>query len=253
MLSAPGGMGPRPVTVEEVPDTGSDVKRDAAGVLLPHSPVSAVPPPAEDNLQLPSAPSTFYHPPAELGYFDNHPLPSPVSPPTHNPVNYHPPDIPPPPVAWTPTPPPPASQSAFLPPSHDQFQPTPSPPAPPPTFTASPFAHTPAVAPPPPMNPSVHPGFPSVAPTPDPLRPHVPPAGPSTGSLRAPGVAPSYEAPRPAPHLAPSAVGNATMVDERSMAQAQKHARWAISALNFEDVNTAVRELRNALQSLGAT
>ena len=40
--------------------------------------------------------------------------------------------------------------------------------------------------------------------------------------------------------------------DESSMA-AQKHARWAISALNFEDVNTAVKELRLALESLGAT
>jgi vacuolar protein sorting-associated protein VTA1 len=33
---------------------------------------------------------------------------------------------------------------------------------------------------------------------------------------------------------------------------AQKHAKWAISALNFEDVPTAVKELRIALQSLGA-
>ena len=39
--------------------------------------------------------------------------------------------------------------------------------------------------------------------------------------------------------------------DEATMA-ASKHARWAISALNFEDVNTAVKELRLALQSLGA-
>ena len=40
--------------------------------------------------------------------------------------------------------------------------------------------------------------------------------------------------------------------DEESVAKAQKHARWAISALNFEDVNTAVRELMGALESLGA-
>lgn len=39
--------------------------------------------------------------------------------------------------------------------------------------------------------------------------------------------------------------------DEATMA-ASKHARWAISALNFEDVPTAVKELRLALQSLGA-
>jgi vacuolar protein sorting-associated protein VTA1 len=32
----------------------------------------------------------------------------------------------------------------------------------------------------------------------------------------------------------------------------QKHARWAISALNFEDVNTAVKELKFALEALGA-
>lgn len=42
------------------------------------------------------------------------------------------------------------------------------------------------------------------------------------------------------------------VVDEEAMAKAQKHARWAISALNFEDVNTAIKELRSALETLGA-
>lgn len=41
-------------------------------------------------------------------------------------------------------------------------------------------------------------------------------------------------------------------VDEEAMLKAQKHAKWAISALNFEDVNTAVKELQGALRSLGA-
>lgn len=41
--------------------------------------------------------------------------------------------------------------------------------------------------------------------------------------------------------------------DEVKMSEAQKHARWAISALNFEDVPTAVRELRKALEMLGAS
>jgi vacuolar protein sorting-associated protein VTA1 len=41
-------------------------------------------------------------------------------------------------------------------------------------------------------------------------------------------------------------------VDEDAQAEATKHARWAISALNFEDVNTAVTQLRLALRSLGA-
>lgn len=40
--------------------------------------------------------------------------------------------------------------------------------------------------------------------------------------------------------------------DEEAILKAQKHARWAISALNFEDVKTAVKELRGALESLGA-
>ncbi|KAI9720033.1 MAG: hypothetical protein M1812_003160 [Candelaria pacifica] len=42
-----------------------------------------------------------------------------------------------------------------------------------------------------------------------------------------------------------------TVVDEEAILKAQKHARWAISALNFEDVNTATKELRSALASLG--
>ena len=41
--------------------------------------------------------------------------------------------------------------------------------------------------------------------------------------------------------------------DEEAIMKAQKHARWAISALNFEDVKTAVTELKGALESLGAT
>ncbi|KAI9748626.1 MAG: hypothetical protein M4579_007166 [Chaenotheca gracillima] len=41
--------------------------------------------------------------------------------------------------------------------------------------------------------------------------------------------------------------------DEEAVLKAQKHARWAISALNFEDVKTAVKELRGALDALGAT
>lgn len=42
------------------------------------------------------------------------------------------------------------------------------------------------------------------------------------------------------------------VADEEAIMKAQKHARWAISALNFEDVKTAVKELRGALESLGA-
>ncbi|TKA83763.1 hypothetical protein B0A55_00069 [Friedmanniomyces simplex] len=41
--------------------------------------------------------------------------------------------------------------------------------------------------------------------------------------------------------------------DDESVLAAQKHAKWAISALNFEDVGTAVKELRIALEALGAS
>ncbi|KAK5171949.1 uncharacterized protein LTR77_003586 [Saxophila tyrrhenica] len=71
-----------------------------------------------------------------------------------------------------------------------------------------------------------------------------PPAPPAQSQPLAP------PAPPPAQY-APPAGGYKT--DDDSSAAAQKHARWAISALNFEDVNTAVKELRLALQSLGAT
>ncbi|KAG6000038.1 hypothetical protein E4U21_005996 [Claviceps maximensis] len=39
--------------------------------------------------------------------------------------------------------------------------------------------------------------------------------------------------------------------NHKSIEEAQKHAKWAISALNFEDIPTAVLELRNALALLG--
>ena len=41
--------------------------------------------------------------------------------------------------------------------------------------------------------------------------------------------------------------------DEEALLAAQKHAKWAVSALNFEDVDTAVKELRIALRALGAS
>jgi vacuolar protein sorting-associated protein VTA1 len=63
--------------------------------------------------------------------------------------------------------------------------------------------------------------------------------------------------PPPAPAAVPlppvQAVAPGTYrTDDDSVMLAQKHAKWAMSALNFEDVNTAVKELRLALQTLGA-
>ena len=101
--------------------------------------------------------------------------------------------------------------------------------------------------------------------------------GPSAGTApyiyRQPGVPPSQahgpsqlsapsSLPQPPPVQAPRVVPSSltenepsrpsAVADEEAMAKAQKHARWAISALNFEDVNTAVQELNGALKSLGA-
>ncbi|KAI9878018.1 MAG: hypothetical protein M1830_002138 [Pleopsidium flavum] len=53
------------------------------------------------------------------------------------------------------------------------------------------------------------------------------------------------------PPTTEQATGSETFVaNEEAILKAQKHARWAISALNFEDVKTAVKELRGALDSL---
>lgn len=78
--------------------------------------------------------------------------------------------------------------------------------------------------------------------------PVQPPAAPQLRSQ------PTVPAPVPMPVSAaqPAPPLGGYRTDDESTMAAQKHARWAISALNFEDVNTAVRELRLALQRLGA-
>ena len=56
------------------------------------------------------------------------------------------------------------------------------------------------------------------------------------------------------PSAPPPVSGQANyLTDEEAILKAQKHARWAISALNFEDTNTAVKELKGALEALGAS
>lgn len=96
-------------------------------------------------------------------------------------------------------------------------------------------------------------------PPPPPQTQHIPPpiAGPPpVAPLSPPIVPPSQAAPAPAQSFAPTPSGPAAwnvpqQVNEEAMLSAQKHCRWAISALNFEDVPTAVKELRGALQDLG--
>lgn len=77
---------------------------------------------------------------------------------------------------------------------------------------------------------------------------YIPPpaASPFVPSERAPAP-PAPPAPAPAAPSQPS-----HSIDDNSITLAQKHARWAVSALTFDDVDTAVKELKNSLRYLGA-
>ncbi|KAF2858717.1 DUF605-domain-containing protein [Piedraia hortae CBS 480.64] len=70
---------------------------------------------------------------------------------------------------------------------------------------------------------------------------HNAPVQPSVPAVASPPVE--------VPIMAPS-VGYRT--DDEAVLSARKHAKWAISALEFDDVNTAVKELRDALTALNA-
>lgn len=118
----------------------------------------------------------------------------------------------------------------------------------PPTPGQPPFAAIPPKLPQAPSQP--HPQQPQQSlPPPNPLSPparapaHATAAKLASQPARAP-MQPVYT-PAPPPQAAEG-------VDEEHILMAQKHARWAISALNFEDVPTAIQEFRSALQALGS-
>lgn len=80
--------------------------------------------------------------------------------------------------------------------------------------------------------------------------PNLGPAGPLTPAaaiVQTPGTVP------PPPQYGGGPAGGSYNTDDEAVLAAQKHAKWAISALNFEDVPTAVKELRIALRALGAS
>ncbi|KEZ45895.1 hypothetical protein SAPIO_CDS1271 [Scedosporium apiospermum] len=151
----------------------------------------------------------------------------------------------------------PANSGPSLPPA--QTPPPPSAPAPispragpgphPLHFSAPPDSHHIQ----PPTQPQLPFPGPSIIPAPSPHQ-HVPSApawppapGPQTHGYPAhppPTSHPLAYAHHPPPPQPP-------VIDEVKIAEAQKHAKWAISALNFDDVPTAVKELRKALESLG--
>lgn len=87
----------------------------------------------------------------------------------------------------------------------------------------------------------------------DPTSFYNPPTAPAEP---APGPTPTVPSQAPQPMRAPApqatSQANAQGVDDQSIGLAQKHARWAVSALTFDDVGTAVNELRNSLRYLGA-
>ena len=122
-------------------------------------------------------------------------------------------------------------------------------------------SHVPPAAPTPPILAPTSPEQPS-APSPHQINIQPPSASPAIQHppAIAPVASPIVQAPAPppvsrvAPVPPPIVQSNGHYnTDDESVLAAQKHAKWAISALNFEDVNTAVKELRIALHSLGAS
>ena len=102
----------------------------------------------------------------------------------------------------------------------------------------------------PPAIPSIPTPSPSTTPHPAALPPSPPPRLPTPHRVPdEPMASTPATSSSAAPHPPPA---SAYRTDDEATLAAQKHARWAISALNFEDVPTAVRELRAALGSLGA-
>ena len=119
----------------------------------------------------------------------------------------------------------PRSLESFPPPLMDE-PPTPQQPQPPESTYLPQLFNTP-------RNPSAHPTQPSLPQAQLRSQDHVAPNVPNLGQLQV-----THQ--------------TSFVADEEAIMTAQKHARWAISALNFEDVKTAVEELKGALEALGA-
>ncbi|KAI1119026.1 Vta1 like-domain-containing protein [Nemania sp. NC0429] len=240
---------PRPATVEEVPDDGG----------LPHVPASSY---SLNPTAIVSAPTSPLPPTA--------PVPDPVSPiappdvPAQEPGSYFvgansandesPLDLP----STTSMPPPGAvDRDTFGPPPDIPSPSSHVPRPPPPGAYASPgapsspqnFYHPPPqhqAAPAPPFIPPQQHYMPSPAPS-APHNHHNPYSQPVV-----PQAVPAPQPP-PAQHYGGNGgPAGSYNYDDVAVTQAQKHAKWAISALNFEDVPTAVRELQAALATLGA-
>ncbi|OTA68420.1 DUF605-domain-containing protein [Hypoxylon sp. EC38] len=236
---------PKPVTVEEVhdedgrlhPTSANSYQTFPAPVSEPTSPPApSASAPEQVSPIVPPGPPTqepgSYFPSAPSAPDDVLDLPSTANMPPPGPSSYDsmgsPPLIPSPPGAHDPVLPPSAPFSQPNVPSapHDFYRPAPTPPVVPPPQRQIPPPQSPATS----QNYYGQPSQPVI-----PQRTQAP-AVPAQqyGGSSAPSNPNSYN------------------TDDMAMAKAQKHAKWAISALNFEDVSTAVRELEAALASLGA-
>ncbi|KJZ75464.1 hypothetical protein HIM_05160 [Hirsutella minnesotensis 3608] len=148
--------------------------------------------------------------------------------------------LPPPPVQEGYFPPdpsaPPDSTSSFDPSSHSRTSEPSAPPLMPPPASTTHFPSQPS----PQFSSSVQPSL---------SQPAMggPGSNTSTPPVWSPVAAPAVSSPALSHGLPIPSAAN-----QRDINQAQKHAKWAISALNFEDVPTAIKELRSALATLGA-
>ncbi|KAI1102475.1 DUF605-domain-containing protein [Jackrogersella minutella] len=222
---------PRPVTVEDAPDDGGRLHPTTGSYQTFPAPVSeptsppapSEPAPEQVSPIVPPGPPT-----REPGsYFPDSPsapdtldLPSTTNMPPPGPTNYDlmgaPPSIP-------------------SPSSHDPAMPPPAPFAPPQDFYRT---STPAVISRPPQQ----------------IRHPAPTASQTYYSQPSQPAVPQAPAPTPVVPVQQYGGGggpNSYNTDDMAIVQAQKHAKWAISALNFEDVPTAVKELQAALATLG--
>ncbi|KAI1374226.1 DUF605-domain-containing protein [Hypoxylon crocopeplum] len=235
------GAQPRSATVEDAPDEDGGLHPTSTGSYQTFpAPVSApTSPPA------PSAPA-----PEQVS-----PI-APPGPPTSDPGSYFP-DAPSAPNASS-------TLDLPSPPGSTTYDPMGPPPAPP--VIPSPATHDPSAPPSVPFSPPNLPSTPQdyyrpapTQPAAPPQQPHIPPQAPTSNhnyySQPSQPVVPVKMPPPTIPtqhYGGNSAPSNPYNADDMAIVQAQKHAKWAISALNFEDVPTAVRELQAALATLGA-
>ncbi|KAI1321964.1 Vta1 like-domain-containing protein [Xylariaceae sp. FL0255] len=247
-----GAGQPRPASVEDVPDDGGHPQApESTYNLNPPAPVSAPTSPLPPSAPVPDQVSPIAPPDVPLqqpgSYFPRDPsesgqsplnLPSTTNMPAPGSVGLGSPVLPSPgpyPPSMPPSVPstapgvPSSPQDFYYPPAQSQ-PPPPTPPFIPPSHQYEP----------PPATPVTHPSNQNY------YQSSSQPVAPRVTPVAAP-------APPPTQHYAVNSGPAGTYnTDDMAITQAQKHAKWAISALNFEDVPTAVRELQAALATLGA-